>query len=159
VFDWSIVEYLHPTTAGQPPGDTCSNVVFDRIKLWLADCIAKHSSCEGDEGSQLPHRILLIEKEGRLKLLEKVNRKAKYVCLSYRWGTVSSPLHLVASNLSQFKEGIPEHLLPLLFREARNVALRLGIRYLWIDSLLSGCGTCTASGCLYNLIFPWITRP
>jgi hypothetical protein len=60
----------------------------------------------------------------------------KYVTLSHCWGQASQrPLTTTAGNLAQHLQGIPLLHLPLTFKDAVEVSRRLGLRYLWIDSL------------------------
>jgi hypothetical protein len=56
------------------------------------------------------------------------------VTLSHCWGNADF-LTLNEQTSSQFFTGIDQHLLPLTFRDAINIARKLGIHYLWIDSL------------------------
>jgi hypothetical protein len=58
----------------------------------------------------------MLESPFHLKLLEGSTEKAKYTCLSHQWGIECLPLRLLESNRAQFKEGIPESELPVLFR-------------------------------------------
>lgn len=57
-----------------------------------------------------------------------------YVTLSHCWGGATF-LQLTRSNLSRLKSGIEMKELPWTFREAVEVTRRMGVRYLWIDSL------------------------
>lgn len=57
-----------------------------------------------------------------------------YATLSHCWGK-SQPLRLLTRNMEQMKQGILRVALPRVFNEAIEVCWKLGIQYLWIDSL------------------------
>ncbi|KAF1989441.1 HET-domain-containing protein, partial [Aulographum hederae CBS 113979] len=58
----------------------------------------------------------------------------EYACLSHCWGGLQ-PIQTTRGNIESHKRGIDLAKLPLTFREAVLFTRRLGIRYLWIDSL------------------------
>lgn len=57
-----------------------------------------------------------------------------YATLSHCWGATSH-LKLLKDNMLEFRRGIPLSTLPSVYREAIDIALRLGVSNLWIDSL------------------------
>ncbi|OJD29290.1 het domain protein pin-c2 [Diplodia corticola] len=59
----------------------------------------------------------------------------QYIALSHRWGTASQPMTTKHGNLQERRDCIPFASLPLTFRHAVQTTRRLGVRYLWIDSL------------------------
>ncbi|KLU90181.1 hypothetical protein MAPG_09145 [Magnaporthiopsis poae ATCC 64411] len=54
--------------------------------------------------------------------------------LSHRWGGLT-PVRLLQENYSDFRKGIAFDELPKTFRDAVEVTRRLGVSFLWIDSL------------------------
>lgn len=60
--------------------------------------------------------------------------KGHYITLSHCWGQ-SVPLKPTIFSLQQHIEGIPLKSLPKTFRDAAMICSRIGVRYLWIDSL------------------------
>jgi hypothetical protein len=58
----------------------------------------------------------------------------RYVALSHSWGTLKF-VNLTESSLSDFMHGISMGSLPLTFQDAISVVRRVGLRFLWIDSL------------------------
>jgi hypothetical protein len=60
--------------------------------------------------------------------------KLPYITLSHCWGTCKI-VTLTTSNIAQFQNSIELESLSKTFQEAILVTRRLGIRYLWIDSL------------------------
>ena len=108
-------------------------------------CNTKH------EDSWYPRRLIDLWEFQRLHLFgetrsERVARlifseewqssteSRRYVTLSHCWGQAQI-LRLLNGNLSRFQQGISLDELPLTFRDAMLFASRLGIRYIWIDSL------------------------
>ncbi len=61
-------------------------------------------------------------------------RPVNYITLSHRWGTASF-LNLTKSNIKTLEAGLPLSALPKTFRDAVEIAKRLGERFLWIDSI------------------------
>lgn len=59
---------------------------------------------------------------------------AQYIAPSHCWGGSISPI-LTTGTLKQFQEFLPFDDLPANFRDAIIITRKLGIRYLWIDSL------------------------
>jgi hypothetical protein len=59
----------------------------------------------------------------------------QYITLSYRWGPETGRTSLKTENKQVFYQSIPTHAWPQVYRDAVSVAQRLGVRYLWIDSL------------------------
>ena len=70
----------------------------------------------------------------RLYVLSKDVSPGPYVTLSHCWGHASF-MKLTSSNLNDLREGFSIHQLPRTFRDAIIITQRLGVRYLWIDSL------------------------
>jgi hypothetical protein len=69
-----------------------------------------------------------------VSFLDGGQRSVKYTTLSHSWGHARI-LTLTHETASQLYDGIDENLLALSFRDAINITRKLGIRYIWIDSL------------------------
>lgn len=84
----------------------------------------------------LPSRILDVGADGsqELRLLESEGKKGTYLTLSHCWGA-GVAVKTLLSNLDDYKERIPMHILSANLRDAVLTTRRLGFRYLWIDSL------------------------
>ncbi|KAH8749685.1 heterokaryon incompatibility protein-domain-containing protein, partial [Hyaloscypha sp. PMI_1271] len=92
----------------------------------------------------LPHRVLDVKgvsgDEGIIRLvgtkIDDGERKGQYVALSHRW-PVNPKEHFVTTRpvLEQRKMMIRVEDMPASYRDAAMVTRRLGVRYLWIDSL------------------------
>ena len=59
----------------------------------------------------------------------------RYAALSYCWGPSPTHLKLTTSNLSVLRQGLPMASLPVTFADAAQIACKLKVKYLWIDSL------------------------
>jgi hypothetical protein len=114
---------------------TGSNQALDRARSWLDTCVTYHNCSHGTVG-KLPTRVLFIEKYNQVRLHVSEGESAPYICLSHCWGNDSlSILRTTDATLEDFQNSIPWEDLPNTFRDAIQFTYRLGLRYLWIDSL------------------------
>ena len=102
------------------------------------ECLSSHQ-CTGSVSSTLPTRLLDVGPEAghllpRLVETESEPISAPYATLSYCWGG-KSQLQLTNVSLEVFKLQIPVSQLALTILDAIQVVRKLGIRYLWVDSL------------------------
>lgn len=125
--------------------NTCSSSSLSMAKNWYNSCIKNHVSCKridpGEEvrGTWNPTRLLDVGGIGACDHVQLVYRDSlsdavPYAALSHCWGNYQH-LRLSESNLQGFQEGIPLQQLSKTFHDAVIVTQRLGIKYLWIDSL------------------------
>lgn len=92
-------------------------------------------TCSRPSSTFLPTRLVRISQEGvPLRLVESIAASGPYATLSYCWGAVKPP-STTRTNLSAMLHSIPEHILPVVFHQAIQLARTLGILYIWIDSL------------------------
>lgn len=89
---------------------------------------------------ELPTRVInihspIIHLEDFSQLSNEERPKDLYVTLSHRWDESRELLRTTTQTLSDLKTHINIERLPLGFRDAIDLARRLGIRYIWIDSL------------------------
>jgi hypothetical protein len=126
----------------QPPFRTTAEAKLARGHQWLRDCEENHTGCRlGDHSSgegmtPLPKRVLDVSSpDGVIRLWEPpVTSTGQYICLSHCWG-VSQPLTTTRSALEERKRTIPWETIPQTFQDAISVTRKLGVRFLWIDSL------------------------
>ncbi|CRK14558.1 hypothetical protein BN1723_010390 [Verticillium longisporum] len=127
----------------KPTGDTSSSVSYGRMYWWIRKCSEEHPLCGSGEPTELPTRILYLgadlKFEGHptdIKLMEPLpNQKDRYIALSHCWGKDQQPLRTTTATLDDHKAGIQFGQLPKTFQDAVMVSRRLGVQYLWIDSL------------------------
>ncbi|KAF2455758.1 heterokaryon incompatibility protein-domain-containing protein [Lineolata rhizophorae] len=119
-----------------PNLDTLSVLVTE----WMKNCQANHKYCNPTTTTSpplLPTRVLdlsNVEETGHLRLHHAAGTRGAYIALSHSWGG-HQPLKTLKSNLASRLRGFPLADLPRTFRDAAAVTRRLGIRFLWIDSL------------------------
>jgi hypothetical protein len=107
---------------------------------WLKTCLESHTQCAKPRGDFMPTRLLEIEHfhdqtYPRLRLRETFGREfAPYAALSYCWGG-EQPITTTSQNINQHLIRINYTGLPKTIQDAITVASRLGLRYLWVDSL------------------------
>ena len=124
-------------------GDTNVQDSKDCLPALIADlhtCASEHSKCgKAFESFWLPMRLLDIhscKEEGTIRLVsrEEVAVPAGYTTLSHVWGTHSF-LTLKTTNIQRLSSGFSLSELPMSFRDAIEVTEKIGLKYIWIDSL------------------------
>lgn len=108
------------------------------MKRELTTCLERHDDCRTPSGAP-PTRLLRIEESQEDVMhiyLEDSDmaRSYEYVTLSHCWGNVQ-PICLTKETEETLRAGIKSQNLPKTFRDAVVICLRLGFRYIWIDSL------------------------
>jgi hypothetical protein len=118
-----------------------SEAAFERAVAWLVECHSDHSSCRRYTSNFLPNRVIdvSIPNESHIVRLvstapNELENPAKYIALSYCWG-IDQPIKTTKSTLFQHMSNISVSVLPETLQHAILVTRRLGIRYLWVDSL------------------------
>ena len=115
--------------------DSSSDECCGLARSWLENCKQNHPECLPGPLPPLPTRVIFVgssEKDLRLHVTE--NEKARYTALSHCWGKAVMPM-LTTCCLDLMKESIPLSCLPKTFRDAIHITRKLGVSYLWIDSL------------------------
>ncbi|KAK0654005.1 heterokaryon incompatibility protein-domain-containing protein [Cercophora samala] len=102
----------------------------------LQQCLSKHVGCgQPGENPLLPTRVLDLEPSDGSQLpylLHTNGLRGQYSTLSHCWGG-HVPITTRSDNIEEHKKAVSN--LPPTFRDAVHISRRLGIRYLWIDSL------------------------
>ncbi|KAK4458258.1 heterokaryon incompatibility protein-domain-containing protein [Cladorrhinum samala] len=112
------------------------------VQQWLQDCRSRHGECRQDVKIR-PARLLDLSSvalSGEVKLVLTADIPAadvRYTALSHCWGTGTSepPPKTNGHNQQNHMRGILLTDLPRNFQDAVAISLKLGIPYLWIDSL------------------------
>jgi hypothetical protein len=120
--------------------ETC----MDFLSKSLAHCLSEHKLCNIEHDNWIPTRLLDLSKDSNqhncIKVVERkdvqalVANRVKYLTLSHVWGNAHQLL-LTETNYNDMKMAITIDLLPQCFVDAVKITRRLGIQYLWIDSL------------------------
>ncbi|KAF4451150.1 hypothetical protein F53441_5849 [Fusarium austroafricanum] len=140
--DWSLPPEIGGFAKHVEP-DPTSQSSFDRVKSWIKTCKENHTICtEGEASSkpQLPKRVIDIGPETNDGIHIFVHDDAAqqirepYIALSHCWGKTQ---HLISTKatLDDWKQNIPFGRFAKTFQDAIIISRKLGIRYVWIDSL------------------------
>jgi hypothetical protein len=73
-------------------------------------------------------------RDDRIRLINGT-KCGQYICLSHCWGPPEKLVRTTFSNIKQFQKDIPFEALSKTFQDAVDISRRLGINFLWIDSL------------------------
>lgn len=131
------------------PCTSDSDAAFNWVKSEIRSCDKSHIPCRfsvdrqaiGDPDDQiLPTRIIDLTENNMsrsLRLIETHGQKrGRWAALSHCWGDPkASPLKTTSATLAQHLEEIPLNALPETFLDAIRITRKLGLRYIWIDSI------------------------
>ncbi|KAI0966028.1 heterokaryon incompatibility protein-domain-containing protein [Xylaria arbuscula] len=117
-------------------GDTSSEAGFAQALHWIRECAQRHTLCNNRQSTPLPNRVLDVGDSdcSQVRLYGTENEPVKYMCLSHCWGA-TQVIKTTAATLQQHKDGIAWTDLSTTFQHAITFARKLGIQYIWIDSL------------------------
>ncbi|KAH7308592.1 heterokaryon incompatibility protein-domain-containing protein [Stachybotrys elegans] len=114
---------------------------------WAQDCLQKcvdgHTLCKTLDNSKLPPLVLDLgcaNQDGNpdcpadIRLYKSEDTRARYVCLSYCWGGPVE-IRLTKERYRSYTNNISWSMLPKGYQDAIELTRKLGIRYIWIDSL------------------------
>ncbi|KAI3327281.1 HET-domain-containing protein [Xylariaceae sp. AK1471] len=113
------------------------------IQGWLDRCLHTHHACnEKAPSGYIPSRLVELNhtaSEPTFRVVERhqIGQRIQYLTLSHHWGSKPSDSHLklTQSTYQLLSKEQPVSNLLKTFRDTVTVAARLGLRYLWIDSL------------------------
>jgi hypothetical protein len=116
--------------------DLGSTANFSIAKAWLHECQTSHITCQLKDLPQLPTRVIDVGQDDLdvPRIVTSHGVKASYVALSHCWGG-NIPLLLTTETIADFQKALPLPELSQNFRGAIQITQKLGIRFLWIDSL------------------------
>lgn len=110
------------------------------MSQWLQDCDDNHQRCSTIP-QFVPTRLIFVgtTEDPVVQLLEMRNSTQihKFIALSHRWGdeNVHSRFCTTADTIKGHLKGIEFGNLPATFQDAVTTTRKLGIQYLWIDSI------------------------
>lgn len=117
--------------------DPSSAASFSKVDRWLRDCEQNHEGCSFPVIPPLPTRVIDVGSctgSQYLHLHASKGQSGRYIALSHIWGNIKT-LTTTTDNITKRMQGIVLSEMPKSFRDAVVVTRRLGIQYLWIDSL------------------------
>ncbi|PVH79109.1 HET-domain-containing protein, partial [Cadophora sp. DSE1049] len=139
---WEASKHLRSENIGFPKLPSVgSDTHFDIVRQFIRDCDLKHPKCvpsQIDKSSSLPTRLLdLGSPESPVIRIYKTGGTdvLQYVALSHRWGPGPEYFCTDQKNIKEYEERISFEKLPKTFQDAVTTTRKLGLRYLWIDSL------------------------
>ena len=115
-------------------GNTASDGSLLQAQKWISCCISNHENCASGLPSRLPKRVVDLKLRNP-RLYETHNELAQYVCLSHCWGTSRPSCATTSLSLKANQKCIEWESMPRTFQDAIHFTRRLGIRYIWIDSM------------------------
>lgn len=113
---------------------------FELCRQWIGYCDKNHK-CKPLATSDMPKRLIYVGRDirhGCVKLVAGTQISTdRYIVLSHRWGnTGNTSFPSTRSwNIAKFQKEIELSELPQTFQDAIVTTRKLGVRYLWIDSL------------------------
>lgn len=117
--------------------DVRSEAYFGLLRQWLKYCEDLYDDallqCE-----MLPARVLDVgdpSEPRRFRIYESSLTKGRYIALSHRWSDASNKCKTTNENLSDRTGDLDIKKLSNTFQDAITVTRRLGVQFLWIDSL------------------------
>ena len=106
------------------------------VGLYSPSCNCTSTTSNCNSGKALPSRVLDLQHDmggSLVRVVENHDRCGHFAALSHCWG--DTRFVTTAQNLPDRLEGIQISAMPQTFQDAILVTRRLGLRYLWIDSL------------------------
>jgi hypothetical protein len=112
-----------------------STDIFETTARWLRECDQCHKACGPVTTNKMPTRLLHYNKEGLKLVCTAVwTTRPRYATLSHCWGNAPF-LKLLKENFNAFAQFIEFEQLPRTFKDALKITQKLGLEYIWIDSL------------------------
>ncbi len=105
-------------------------------RTWLSGCLTSHENCKRSGVPLLPSTVIEVgttEDDTKLCITKK-GQRGEYAALSHCWGG-SDPITTTSATLKERTKGLSFGPSSKTFGEAVSFTRRLGIPYLWIDSL------------------------
>ncbi|RSL74267.1 hypothetical protein CEP53_000372 [Fusarium sp. AF-6] len=140
--------HIHPALeAVSSNASTGSDATMALMRSWIRTCESNHQICSkkaSDSSFIYPKRLLDVskmeEQSGSAFLVLSAqsnlhNTRPPYATLSHRWKPGHSCCTYASTEQKYVQDGIPVGALTKTFREAATTTRKLGLRYLWIDSL------------------------
>ncbi|RMZ88043.1 hypothetical protein DV736_g4729, partial [Chaetothyriales sp. CBS 134916] len=127
--------------------DPRSDAHFEMVESWIETCENHHRKCNQtvsgrDIDTELPARCIKIsitDADPHVRLIstrtEGGPMRDKYITLTHRWNEETNRCKTTTTNHDERNQRIDLAGLPKLFRDAFDIATRLRVYYVWIDSL------------------------
>jgi hypothetical protein len=122
-------------------GDSASDESIDRAREWVRACDKYHKCYSINNATYLPKRLIDVSEIWRsvtpgVKLAQPTSQQSgSYVCLSHCWGSVPIRCCTTNESLAEAMNFLQFEDLPKNFQDAIILTRKLGVRYIWIDSI------------------------
>ncbi|PTB63676.1 HET-domain-containing protein [Trichoderma citrinoviride] len=139
---WAVESFVKTV----PSGNTASDETFQKTTTWFRECHDTHTNCAVGEAPEMPERVLDIAAAGiasGVKVVHTNGTKARYACLSHRWGTDTT--RALKQNIASLCDEVPWDYLSPTYQDSITFLRKFSkwhqqeygeeIRYIWIDSL------------------------
>jgi hypothetical protein len=104
-------------------------------KAWISQCTTNHKYCQPPVKGPFPSRIVEILDDENVRVVSGANQPHDfYISLSYCWGGPQE-FALTTDTMRDKKARFNVSCLPNTLKDAISIAGKLGIKYVWIDSL------------------------
>ncbi|KAK3298369.1 heterokaryon incompatibility protein-domain-containing protein [Chaetomium fimeti] len=115
---------------------TDSDAAMAKIQGWIEECLGPTDEfCTAPTEAELPTRVIDVGiGDSLIRLVEPCGRVARYICLSHCWGK-QQIITTTKSTMRDRMAGIKMEHLSKTFQDAVILTRRLGVQYIWIDSL------------------------
>lgn len=126
------------------PKTTAADVSLDWARNQLSRCVTSHESCRSQQrgaGEFFPTRLLDVGSKASdaVRLVDSAtlsdHSDARYIALSHCWGLKPIRCMTTRANLEAQTREIAWSALPATFRDVVLLSRRLGVRFVWIDSM------------------------
>jgi len=106
------------------------------VRRWMSTCESSHG-CLQKTPHPLPKRVIDVGSltSPVVRMIETSGELERYACLSHCWGNSRPACITTVETLERNKRCIGWDLLPATFRDAIDFTRRLGLRFIWIDSI------------------------
>ncbi|KAI0103200.1 heterokaryon incompatibility protein-domain-containing protein [Nemania sp. FL0031] len=121
-----------PALKFHPVEHTDSADGLEHLKEWMNVCSENHKCCP-TEDPILPTRLLQVT-EDKIRVVNTEGKRGRYTTLSHKWG-MNEEFRLTQFSMDFMTDTIPWDVIPKTYQESIEVTRRLGIEYIWIDSL------------------------
>jgi hypothetical protein len=122
-------------------GNSASDESINRAREWVRACNNYHKCYSIDNTTYLPKRLIDVSEIWRgatsgVKLTQPTSQQSgSYVCLSHCWGSVPIRCCTTNESLAGAMNFLHFEDLPKNFQDAITLTRKLGVRYIWIDSI------------------------
>ncbi|MCJ1397977.1 hypothetical protein MMC11_001173 [Xylographa trunciseda] len=114
--------------------DPLSESTLRIVQGWINECISTHSDCFTLDGVFVPTRLIDVSTPDQDPFIVEPKDPSRYLALSHCWGKTQEVV-TTTDNLPAHKVGIHFSSLSQTFKDAIHVTRKLGVQFLWIDSL------------------------